>query len=68
MSIESNVGRTFFEILEIIKAQLGSELLANSREWDISREVLQALIQKTSAVVDKNYDRGAAALIKSLSD
>nr|HIL77139.1 hypothetical protein [Rhodospirillales bacterium] len=66
MSVESKVGRSFFDILESIKAQLAAELLASSLELNIPQEALRQLIQKTNAVVDKNYDRGAATLIKSL--
>lgn len=66
MSTESDVGRAYFEILEAIKDQLANEIYHTSIELSLPSETIKTIIQKAKAVVDKNYDRGAATLIKSL--
>jgi len=63
---ETQVGRTYFEILESIKAQLGIELVESFNDMNITQENVRSIIQRINSVVDKNYSRGITALVESL--
>ena len=63
MSVESNIGRTVFDVFESLKAQLGTTVVEKTAGWNIEKSELGKLLAEVNAVLDKNSGRASDAIL-----
>ena len=66
MSVESNIGRTVFDVFESLKAQLGSTVVENTAGWNIEKSELGKLLAEVNAVLDKNTTRASDTILSQV--
>ena len=64
MSLESNVGREFLNIMEALKGQLVANIVEVSDSLELTKEQLTGLQTAVNNTLQSNTDRGVDTLTK----
>ena len=67
MGLESNVGREFMNIMEVIKSNVVADLVSANSELNLTQEQLESIQRTVESTVDRTGDRAVDTLTRLVS-